>query len=294
MSAPDHSGIILVDKPQGPTSRAVLDGLQRRLRFGALGHAGTLDPLASGLLIVLCGSARRLQDVFMESTKVYEATIRFGAVSETDDREGPVTPTGVPVPALDTASLAPMIAHFTGEIEQTPPSFSAVHVKGRRAHELARAGNKPALKPRCVTIYGLDVTAVSGDQITCTVRCSKGTYIRSLARDLGAFLGCGAHLAELRRTASGDFDAADASHPDTIAAESLSPLSVVLAGFGRIDIATDVAVRLGCGQTVDGLELPELQPAFAWYDGTPFCRLRASRGGARSDLRLCPIPNSTG
>src|SRR5262249_46271748 len=136
----DATGILLIDKPVGPTSREVLDGLERRLLVGPLGHAGTLDPRASGLLLVLAGRARRLQDFFTDRDKAYLARVRFGETSPTLDSEGPVTPTGVEPAPIPIADIQDLLRRFEGEVLQAPPAFSAVRVSGRRAHKLARKG----------------------------------------------------------------------------------------------------------------------------------------------------------
>ncbi len=286
---PPTPGLLVIDKPLGPSSRAVLDGMERRLKIGPLGHTGTLDPLASGLLIVLAGSARRLQDMLMASSKTYDAEVTLGATSVTLDGEGPVTTMGTPVPSLSEGDMRELIGRFTGAIEQLPPPHSAVHVGGKRAYELARRGEAPALRPRTVSIDHLELTGRSGNILNLRVRCGPGTYIRSLARDLGEDLGCGAYLSGLRRVVSGPFEVADARTPEEVSEEHLLPLAAILGSFNRVDVDRQDAVRLSLGQSVTGLEVGPDAPTFAWLDDHPVCRLRATDGGARSDLRLREI-----
>lgn len=279
------AGILLVDKPVGPSSRDVLDDLERKLNIGALGHAGTLDPRASGLLVVLVGVARRLQNLFMAAEKEYEAEITLGARSETHDGEGPII-AGGPVPELDDDVLAPVLGRFLGDIDQVPPAHSAVHVKGKRAYELARRGEEVDLPPRRVRIERIDVLSVEGAAMRVRVTCGKGTYIRSLARDIGEALGCGGYLSALRRTRSGDVGVADATPAGEVTVGDVRSLAAVLTPFARIDVDQQTAVRLSHGQSIRSMELPE-ELTFAWLDGRPLCRLKASsRGGARSDLLL--------
>lgn len=284
------SGVFLVDKPAGPSSRTTLDAIERRLDVGPIGHTGTLDPLASGLLVVLVGKARRLQDLLMGSTKTYDAELTFGATSATLDGEGPITATETPVPSLP-AVLQPALDGFVGEIEQIPPAHSAIHIKGRRAYELARRGEEPALKSRRVRIDAIELLATDRSRATIRVTSGPGTYIRSLAHDIGAAVGCGAYLSGLRRVRNGRFSVTDARSPDDVDVDDLLPLAEVLAPFARVDVDKATAVRLSLGQTVRDLHVPEDGPAFAWLDGEPVCRLRGRDEGGRSDLRLRAVVN---
>ena len=212
-------GILLVAKEPGPTSHDIV-GLVRRLSgVRRVGHGGTLDPFAAGVLPVFVGQATRLAEYHLGDDKEYRALVAFGARSTTDDLEGELTPTDAPPPVR--AAVEQALPSFVGSIEQVPPDYSAVHVGGRRAYELARHGKKPELRPRTVTIHALTLTdwdAGDGQRPTATieVRCSAGTYIRSLARDLGERLGCGAYLAALTRTASGPFRLAEARSLDEV------------------------------------------------------------------------------
>lgn len=290
---PTPSGVFLIDKPVGPSSRAALDAMERRLSMGAFGHTGTLDPLASGLLVVLAGSARRLQDLLMGSRKVYDAELTFGVTSETLDGEGPLSPTDRPVPLLD-AALGPVLASLIGEVEQVPPAHSAIHVEGKRSYDLARKGSVPKLKPRRVRIDSINVLSAAESSARIRVTCGPGTYIRSLARDIGEAFGCGAYLSGLRRIRNGRFDVSDAVAPDAVGTNDLVTLSDVLAPFARIDVDRKIAFMLSLGQTAPELDVPKDEPAFAWHDGDPVCRLRKCDGGGRSDLRLREILGDAG
>jgi tRNA pseudouridine55 synthase len=214
-------GILVVAKPVGPTSHDVVGLVRRLAATKRVGHGGTLDPFASGVLPVFLGKATRLVEYHLGDRKRYRATVCFGATSTTDDLEGALTPgTGSP-PGRE--SLEAALAAFVGEIEQRPPAYSAIKVAGRRAYALARAGEAVELEPRTVTIHGL--TLVSWDDAIVDepvaildVDCSAGTYVRSLARDLGAALGSGGYLGALVRTASGPFTLDDATDLDAIRA----------------------------------------------------------------------------
>jgi tRNA pseudouridine55 synthase len=205
---PSSDGILVVSKPAGPTSHDVIDTVRRLTGVRRVGHGGTLDPFAMGVLPVFVGRATRMVDYHRADDKAYRASVVFGAHSTTDDIDGAMTPGEGPPPDRETVEAA--LSAFRGPIEQVPPDHSAVHVGGRRAYELARGGEKPALAARSVTIHALELVAwdtADGERplAELDVRCSAGTYVRSLARDLGRQLGCGAYLGALTRTASGPF-----------------------------------------------------------------------------------------
>jgi tRNA pseudouridine55 synthase len=202
------SGILVVAKPAGPTSHDVVALVRRLTGQRRVGHGGTLDPFASGVLPVFLGPATRLVEYHLADPKAYRAAVCFGARSSTDDLEGEISPGEGPVP--DRAAVEALLPRFRGQIVQRPPDYSAVKVAGRRAYELARRGEKPELGERVVEIMDLAVTSWDATDprrpwATIEVRCSAGTYIRALARDLGQALGCGAYLGALVRTASGPF-----------------------------------------------------------------------------------------
>ena len=207
------SGLIIVDKPGGMTSHDVVARVRRLAGTRRVGHAGTLDPMATGVLVIGVEKATRLLGYLTLTEKTYQATIRLGASTSTDDAEGEPTG-GSPATDLPPGALDAEIAELTGDIWQVPPGVSAIKVNGQRAYKLTRAGAAPELAARPVTVYEFTVTDVrqAGDflDLDAVIRCSSGTYIRALARDLGAALGTGGHLTALRRTAVGPYDLAQA------------------------------------------------------------------------------------
>ncbi len=210
------AGLVLVDKPAGISSFAAISRL--RSPYGKkLGHAGTLDPFATGLLLVLTGRATRLASYLVGADKTYEATIQFGARSTTEDPEGEITATGQ---RTSEQSVLDALPGLTGEIEQIPPAASAIHIDGERAYRRFRRGETVTVPARRVTVHTFTLMHFDSDtqEATVTVRCGSGTYIRSLARALGELLGTGAYLTQLRRTEVGSFSVADAADPDLISA----------------------------------------------------------------------------
>jgi tRNA pseudouridine55 synthase len=206
------SGVLVVDKPIGMTSHDVVQTIRRGTGIRRAGHTGTLDPRASGVLVVLVGPAVRLSEFVSASDKRYQATIELGSSTDTFDIEGEVNQTEYPTLTEDISeeNFNEILNTFIGEIEQVPPPFSAVKVKGRKAYELARKGEEVDLEPRLINVYSLDVLEWAPPEIVIDVYCSSGTYVRSLANDLGESLGTGAHLIGLRRTKSGRFTLRDA------------------------------------------------------------------------------------
>jgi tRNA pseudouridine55 synthase len=201
--------VLVVDKPVGMTSHDVVEIIRRGTGIRRAGHTGTLDPRASGVLVVLIGPAVRLSQYVAASDKRYQAIIRLGASTDTYDADGKFTRSEVPV-NITEEEFRRVLKSFEGEIVQTPPPFSAVKVKGRKAYELARAGEEVELAPRKIKVYHLDVLEWAPPEVVIDVYCSSGTYVRSLANDLGNALGCGAYLVGLRRTKSGRFTLRDA------------------------------------------------------------------------------------
>jgi tRNA pseudouridine55 synthase len=195
-------GLLLVDKPAGMTSHDVVLAARRAFGESRIGHAGTLDPFATGLLVLLLGRATRLLPHLDGTPKVYEATIRFGAETETDDLHGAVVRSAEPP---GDAAIAGAIAQLTGPLEQVPPAYSAKRVGGQRAYDAARAGVALELAPARVEVFAWRDVTRDGDVIRATIECGGGTYVRALARDLGRLAGSAAHLAALRRTRSGPF-----------------------------------------------------------------------------------------
>lgn len=253
MAAP---GILLVDKPGGITSHDVVARARRALGTRKIGHAGTLDPMATGLLVLGVEGATRLLTFVVGLDKTYEATIRLGVATDTDDAEGQTVST-TDASSLDSAAIAAGISALTGRISQVPSTYSAIKVDGRRAYDLARAGEDVQLKAREVTVSRFDILAErrSGGTVDLdvVVDCSSGTYIRSLARDLGAALGVGGHLTALRRTRIGPFDVAEAAAVDALAdAPLLGPAAAATAVLGRFDVTGDEARDLRHGKRLLG------------------------------------------
>jgi tRNA pseudouridine55 synthase len=255
-------GILLVDKPGGMTSHDVVARARRALSVRKVGHAGTLDPMATGLLLLGVGAATRLLGHLGGSDKTYEATIRLGRTTVTDDREGEVT-ASVPAGHLDDDAIRAALAAQTGPLAQVPSSVSAVKVGGRRSYDRVRAGEVVELAPRQVTVHRLDVHRVDRSapdvvDVDVTVECTAGTYVRAIARDAGAALGVGGHLTALRRTASGPFRVADASPVEDAAAALtagggpgvLLLTEAATAVFPERRLSAEEAVDLGHGRRV--------------------------------------------
>jgi tRNA pseudouridine55 synthase len=204
------SGVLVVDKPIGLTSHDVVQIIRRGTGIRRAGHTGTLDPRASGVLVVLIGPAVRLSEYVSASDKRYQATIRLGSSTDTYDAEGIVTDSSTSIEDVTEERFDEILQQYVGEIEQVPPPYSAVKVKGKKAYEMARKGENVELSPRTINVYSLEVLEWAPPEVVVDVYCSSGTYVRSLANDLGNELGCGAHLIGLRRTKSGRFTLRDA------------------------------------------------------------------------------------
>ena len=288
-------GLVIVDKPGGMTSHDVVARIRRLAGTRRVGHAGTLDPMATGVLVVGVDKATRLLGYLALTEKQYDATIRLGQSTSTDDAEGELTATAsakdVSAALLSQHEINKAITELTGEILQVPPAVSAIKVDGQRAYKLTRAGAAPELKPRPVTVYEFTVTAIRpaghGDltgltDIDATVRCSSGTYIRALARDLGNSLGTGGHLTALRRTRVGGYGLDTAKTLDQLAERfEVMPLAqAAAAAFGRRDLSADEARRLAHGGRLAADGTPGPTAAFA-PDGTLIALLTDHSGQAR-------------
>lgn len=263
---PSVAGVLCVDKPSGLTSHDVVDRVRRRLGVRRVGHAGTLDPMATGVLIIGVGPTTRLLGIIGGHDKEYTATIRLGSSTTTDDREGDVLAqaTTQDIQHVTDAAIAETVAHFTGALEQRPSAVSAVKVDGKRAYQRVRDGEEVDLPARAVTVEEfmiLDIRHGDADSSTAIdvdvrVRCSAGTYIRSLARDVGEELGVGGHLTELRRTRSGTVDVTECIDLDGADLEHVSAPGV----FARrhlpaVDLDDDQVVRVRNGARV-GVDVP--------------------------------------
>ena len=216
-------GIINLDKPAGLTSARVVDAAKRLLPRGTkVGHAGTLDPFATGVLLLLVGKATKACERLMDAPKQYEATVKLGATTATDDPESPDVPTpGATPPAPEAVEAA--LPKFVGTILQRPPAYSAMKVEGRRAYDLARKGKAVELEPRPVRVYGVALLDYEWPLLRLRIDCGRGTYVRAIARDLGEALTTGGYLTQLRRTRVGAFDAADAVTLERLQAEGVAP-----------------------------------------------------------------------
>jgi tRNA pseudouridine55 synthase len=239
MPSTPHHGLLIIDKPSGMTSRTVVDRLQRCFPRGTkIGHTGTLDPLATGVLVICVGAATRLTEYLQEMPKTYRAGIRLGSRSDTDDAEGTITEAEGAV-APDRIAVERCLAGFVGDVDQTPPAYSAAKLCGRRAYDLARHGREVALRPRRVSINHIDNISYDYPNLEIEVQCGKGTYIRSIARDLGESLGCGGLIESLRRTSVGPFEAKDACTLDSPAdaiRSNLLPLSAAVPHLLRVNV----------------------------------------------------------
>jgi tRNA pseudouridine55 synthase len=208
-------GAILIDKPSGPTSHDVVDAIRRTFGIKKVGHCGTLDPNATGLLIIVLGRGTKLSEKLMGDDKVYEGKIKFGVATDSYDVDGEATETK-PVPPLTLEQLNELAAQFVGDQMQTPPMVSAIKKAGVPLYKLARKGIEVEREPRLVHIYNFRFTNYAESLAEFKLACTKGTYVRSIAHDLGQKIGCGAHLATLRRSVSGKFDVADAIPLDAV------------------------------------------------------------------------------
>jgi tRNA pseudouridine55 synthase len=246
------NGLVIVDKPAGWTSHDVVGKMRRLAGTRRVGHAGTLDPMATGVLVIGVEKATRLLGHLALTEKTYEAVIRLGQSTNTDDAEGEPTATASAAEVTEDA-VRNAVVDLTGPIEQIPPQVSAIKVNGERAYKRARAGEEVELKPRTVTVYefGLGDFRREGDllDVTATITCSSGTYIRALARDLGAALGVGGHLTALRRTRVGPYDLSMAHTIDRLSEElTVLPMEeAVAAAFPRLDVSEDDARKIAHG-----------------------------------------------
>lgn len=210
------NGILIVDKPADWTSQDVVAKLRGVLHEKRAGHGGTLDPMATGVLPVFFGRATRAVEFFEHAEKTYEATLRLGIITDTQDVTGTVLKTH-PV-AITEAELRETLAHFTGELEQLPPMYSAIKIGGKKLYELARAGKEIERKPRNITVFSIDLLDFSNNEAVLRIHCSKGTYVRTLCHDIGKALGCGGCMAALRRTQAGTYSLAQSVTMDMIVA----------------------------------------------------------------------------
>jgi tRNA pseudouridine55 synthase len=256
----DVDGLLVIDKPEGPTSHDVVARVRRLLRIPGVGHTGTLDPMATGVLPLVLGKATRLARFLTSDAKRYQAEVRLGWATDTYDRLGEQVGDSV---AMDVPreQLEAALDAFRGEITQTPPSYSAKKIGGVSAHRLARRGEAVTPAAVQVTVHHLELLDFSGDRLTLDVHCSAGFYVRSLAHDLGAALGCGAHLTALRRTASGDLTLsqaiplADCERDVEAMRARVVPLSGLLTGLPAVTVNAEGERRVRHGQLLRPADL---------------------------------------
>ena len=292
-------GVLLLDKPRGLSSNAALQRAKRLFGAHKAGHTGTLDPLATGLLPICFGDATKFAQVLLDADKTYAAMLRLGATTTTGDVEGEVVATrSVTASRQEVEAL---LKRFVGRIAQVPPRHSALKRDGRKYYEYARAGVEIARHAREVEIRELELLSWQSPDLELRVRCGKGTYIRVLAEDIGAALGCGAHLTGLLRTASGGFALADAVTLDDLQQRSeavrdaaLLPVDALVAGLARLDLGDNDATRLVQGQAVvrgglvDGIVRVYTAGGFAGVASVAGGIVRARRLSAQTPSRLSP------
>jgi tRNA pseudouridine55 synthase len=252
-------GVLPVDKPEGPTSHDVVSAARRALRMRRIGHTGTLDPFASGLLLLCLGPATRLAEFLTPLPKTYRATMRLGAATDTDDLTGEVIRSSDAWRSITEADVRSALRTQVGTLQQLPPFFSAKKVGGERMYAAARRGDPVERTPSRVTVHGIELLAVDLPDVTFDVECSSGTYIRAIARDAGEVLGAGGHLRALRRTASGRFHVRDAvpldrlADADAVRAALVEPLQA-LAHLPRVELSEAQARDVAHGRSVGAAE----------------------------------------
>jgi len=291
-------GVLIVDKEEGETSFSVVRKVKKLLQVRKVGHGGTLDPFATGLLLVLVGQGTKLSPYLMAGDKTYLGTMTLGTETDTLDRTGRVTNVK-PVPELDLALVRESAKIFVGETEQTPPSFSALKVQGKRAYSLARKGLRVTLEKRRVRIAELTVLSQDLPDVTFRVVCSSGTYVRTLAADLGKALGVGAHLKALRRTSIGPYRIEDALGSGELEAaaqtlkERIIPLRYALPQFAEVEVDETTAFRVRRGYQPAWEELREKAPfpqkAMKLVKGADLVALVSFDPGAKSQIRVSRV-----
>ena len=280
------TGIVIVDKPAGWTSQDVTARLRRVFGTRRIGHGGTLDPMATGVLPVFVGRATRGVEFFEHADKTYEAVLRLGTVTDTQDSTGTVLEKRPA--AVTEAELRDILPKFTGKIAQVPPMYSAIKVDGKKLYELARAGKEVERKPREITIFSLELLEFSGETAKIRVHCSKGTYIRTLCHDIGAALGCGACMETLRRTAAGEYTLADSVELDTLLnaecpEDYLRDVDTLFRQYPAVTLTEKQTLRCRNGNSFS-IALPE--GSYRAYDGQgTFLMLAKVEGGIMETVK---------
>jgi tRNA pseudouridine55 synthase len=302
---PTAHGWLLLDKPQGLTSNQALGRVKFLLKCKKAGHAGTLDPLATGCLPIAFGEATKTVPFVVDDEKHYRFTVTWGAETDTDDTEGAVTATSDLRPTVTDIEAA--LPAFIGEIEQVPPQYSAIKIDGNRAYDLAREGQSVEIAPRVVQVFELSLIEATGDTATFDCHCGKGTYVRSIARDLGRALGCLGHVSALRRVSVGDFEEQDlvtmadleaaAEQDDGSIRSYLHPVEIGLETLSRVDVNSSDAMRLRRGQSIllRGAEVPVAGTLYYVMSGGGLVALAEAEKGALHprrvfDLSTAPVP----
>ncbi|MFN3197943.1 MAG: tRNA pseudouridine(55) synthase TruB [Bradymonadia bacterium] len=236
----DIDGVLLVDKPKGLTSFSLTERVRRALNANKAGHTGTLDPMATGLMVVCLGQGTKLVQMLTGQSKAYEATVKLGEQTNTYDAEGEITARAedAQVEAISTTDIEEALKAFRGTIDQRPPAFSAIKVDGQRLHALARAGEAVEAPVRTVTVHTLEMRGHTGDSFNLFIECSKGTYIRSIAHDVGQALGVGAHLTALRRTLVGPWSVVDAMPLETLQEVGLEGVKMLSLTDATVELPT--------------------------------------------------------
>lgn len=292
------SGVLVVDKPVGLTSHDVVQVVRKGTNIRRAGHTGTLDPRASGVLVILVGPAVRLSEYVSASDKRYQAVVRLGASTDTYDADGRIVSTS-PVDKITEERFEDALQTFVGEIEQVPPPYSAVKVKGRRAYEMAREGEEVDLAPRRIKVYSLELLEWAPPEAVIDVYCSSGTYVRSLAHDLGEKLGCGAHLIGLRRTKSGRFTLREAvplrklreSFEDGNWYQYLIPAAEALSDWPSIELSNEQVEAIRHGHRIAVDEVVEVEQG-SNYHGSNMVRGVSEQGELVALMELVPEENS--
>ena len=291
VKSPVH-GWLIIDKPQGLTSTQTLGKARRLIDGQKVGHCGTLDPLATGILPLAFGEATKMVPYVMDGDKEYEFTIRWGEQRDTDDAEGKITATTSKRPNLEQIQAA--LPAFIGTIDQVPPIFSAIKLQGERAYDIARAGGSPEMTARPVEVYGLECLGIPNlDHASFRIQCGKGFYVRSIARDLAVKLGTYGHISALRRTKVGPFTLnhaisleklAELSHKDA-ALTALLALRMALDDIPALNLTADEAQRLRAGQSImirpQYMDLMNAELVFAEHQGVPVAMVEAKAGSFR-------------
>lgn len=290
MTADDAAGLVVVHKPGGITSHDVVARLRRLADTRKVGHAGTLDPMATGVLLIGVNRATRLLGHLMLTRKGYDATIRLGVNTTTDDAEGDIV-SQTSAAGVSEEAIRAALALFVGDIEQVPSAVSAIKVNGQRAYDLVRAGEQVTLAARPVTIDSLEVGSVRRDEervdVDISVACSSGTYIRAIARDLGATLGVGGHLAALQRTSVGPFDLADASTLEQLAEKfEMVPIAEVAARcFPSYTLDDEETRAVAVGRKLE-IDLGSVGPVALFDQGGTFMALYEQQGSVASAVAV--------